>query len=221
MSSKTSLPVINIIAKNPYGETFFVESIEYKASKYKSMDDIRRELSQKLKWPKAIICEYDKNTQEALLVYDAHKKDGKIDWRAYFEEIGLDEVFAATSKKPVTIIAVCYKEAPGLGDEIGEVLNLVEFIKILAYIFVAFYYFIRPFSLLDKKYNVNENFVCGTIRRNRKWKSGFISADNFRFKWIVERSIMQKIGYKKIGKEWVSTIERPYMLPQDIAKENY
>lgn len=171
-----------------------------------------------MKWPDCVICEYDKYTQQSMLVCDAISKNGSINWSLPFWEIDIKDAFAKTSDDMISVIAVYFERAPGLGAGPDTILTFIEFLKILGYLFFAVYYFFFPYKLLLKKYKVNEIFVKDTIKIRTEWNKGFISIDNFRYKNVIEYSIMKKLGYKVVDKKWVNHMVSRYKLPGEIVK---
>ena len=227
MSKRGQIKTINIIAENPYGKTIYAESVCYDSKKYKKLEDISEYIKKKLKWPDCVICKYDNYTQQSMLVCDAISKNGSINWLLPFWEIDIIDAFGKTSDDMISVIAVCFEWTPGLGAGPDTILALIEFLKafieflkILGYLFFAVYYFFFPYKLLLKKYKVNEIFVKDTIKIRTEWDKGFISIDNFRYKNVIEYSIMKKLGYKKVGDKWViNGIER-LKYPFEITAED-
>jgi hypothetical protein len=218
MGNRNQIRTINIIAKNPYGETVYAESVCYDPKKYKKFEDISKHVKKKLKWPDCVICEYDKYTQQSMLVCDAVSKNGSINWSLPFWKIDIEDAFKKTSGNMISVIAVCFEKAPGLGAGPDTILTIIEFLKILGYLFFAIYYFFFPYKLLLKEFKVNEIFAKDTIKMRMKWNKGFISIDNFRYKNVIEHSIMKKLGYEVVDKKWVNHMINRCKLPNEIVK---
>ena len=222
MGNRNRIKTINIIAKNPYGEVTYAESVRFDSKKYKKLEDISEYIKKKLKWPDCVICKYDKYTQQSILVCDAISKNGSINWSLPFWEIDIKDAFGKTSDDMISVIAVCFEWAPGLGAGPDTILTFIEFLKILGYLFFAVYYFFFPYKLLLKKYKVNEIFIKDTIKKRTEWNKGFISIDNFLYKNVIEYSIMKKLGYKKASNKWViSSIERLKYPFEIIAEDSF
>lgn len=209
---------INIIVKTPYGDTIYVKTLVHNSEHVRSIEHIHAILEKELKWPKTIMLQYARDTQQALLVYEAQRKNGKIDWSLNFETLDLPTAFNATGGAPVNVIAVCYEVDVGLGAIDTEKALSTIFQSIRAFSYMARDYF-SPFRALSKKYDISEEYIKETINRSKVWGVGFITTDNLKHQKIIEDSIMRKLGYQKIDKQWVSRVERPTKLPCDIFKE--
>jgi len=195
--------IINIIAENPLGDIVYTESLRYDPKKMKGMCDVRDILVKKLVWPKTVICGYCRRTQQAMLVHDAKCGNGSIDWALKFHELDFETAFTATGAAPITIIAICYEEDIGLGGiGFGDVSHLAKIFKILAWLFLLVYNYVRPYRTLSKKYDISEAYIQETINRCDKWRVGFISTEDFKYKSVIERSIMRKMSYKKNNRQW-------------------
>lgn len=212
---------INIIAKNTFGETIYAESIKY-ASNTANFKEIDKRIKTRLGWPEYIQCEYDRKTKQLITVSQAELTDGKINWSLNFNAINFDDAFVATHSQPITVIAICHKEGGGLGGGIGTVSAIVDLsikiAKIIGYLALAIYYYKKPYKLLTKRYGLDESYIIDTINQRKEWGAGFISIEEFRYKQVIETSIMRRLGYKKIGKEWVSEIDRRSKYPDSIFK---
>ena len=221
MKTKDKARIINIIAKNTFGETIYVESIKY-ASDITSFKEISEHVKKKLGWPEYIQCGYDRKTRQLITVSQAELTDGKINWSLNFNAINFDDAFAATHSQPITVITICHKEGGGLGGGIGTVSAIVDLsiktAKIIGYLALAIYYYKKPYKLLAKRYGLDKSYVIDTIKQRQKWGTGFISIEEFRYKQVIETSIMRRLGYKKIGKEWVSEIDKRSKYPDSIFK---
>lgn len=213
--------IINIIAKNSYGETLYVESISKNLSKYTNINDIGKYIEEKLKWPKCTICRYDKVTQQLLLVYDAVAKKGEIDWNLDTSSIHIDQAVERMDDGIVTIIVICFEGCVGLGCAPESIVTMIEFLRLLAYPILAVYNYIFPFHIMSKKYKISKDFIKDTITIRKNWNVGFISVEDFCYKKIIERSIMKKLGYRKIGQKWNTEINLREKMPEVIIRGDY
>lgn len=212
--------IVNVIVKNPYGDIIYVEAMKCDKKGVKSFEDIRVTIQKRLKWPATIMLGYDLGTQQSLLVYKAQNENGKIDWSLNFNDIDLLSAFCATAGTPVNVVSICFKRDIGLGAAgIGDVLEFVEVVKLLLCAFFIIHTYIFPFRVLSKKYGVDESYIRDTIKRSKSWDIGFISTEDFRYKTVVERSVMNKMRYKRIGEKWVSMTRRPFKFPHDIFRQ--
>ena len=214
-----SKKTLNIIAKNPYGETIYAESLSKNLNSFNKVEDVGQYLREKMTWPDCVICEYDKSTQQLLLVHDAISKKGQINWNLMTGEISIEKAFDAVKNRSITIIGICFEEAPGFGCGPDTILNIIEFLKMVTWLFLAVYNYIFPFKTMSKKYRINESYIKDTILVRESWDKGFLSIDNFRYKNIIERSIMRKLGYRIINKKWVNNYPgRRFKFPNEIIK---
>lgn len=219
MKAPANKKSLNIIAKNPYGETIYAESITKDLNKFKTIEDTGRYLKKKMTWPACVICKYDKSTQQSLLVHDAFSKKGQIDWNLRTEEMNIETAFNASQNHTITIIGICFEKALGLGCTADTILNIIDFLKLIAWFFVAIYSYVFPFRTMHKKYKVNENYVKDTIKISNRWNKGFLSTDNFRHKKIIEYSIMRKLGYRAVDGKWINDrSELRFKFPDEIVK---
>lgn len=203
------MSTINIIAKEESGKICYVKMLEYDSKKMKNFDDVTSFIMKTLKWPKSVFCDYDVDTKQYIIVSNSISRNGQLDWKIDFRKLNFNEVFRFSENPSITVVAVCYPVSLGLGAGVGEVLTWVEFLKIIFSIAIQLYYYIFPYKLLSKKYGFSRSFIVGTISRCRAWRLGFISTEEFKYKKIIEHSIMKKLGYKKTGDKWViNSIER-------------
>lgn len=214
------MPTINIIAKEESGKICYVKMLKYDSKKMKNFDDVVSFIMKTLKWPKSVFCDYDVDTKQYIIVSNSISRSGKLDWKIDFSKLNFKEVFRFSENPSVTVIAACYPVSLGVGAGVGEVLTWVEFLKIIFSIAIQLYYYIFPYKLLSKKYGFSKLFIVGTISRCRAWRLGFISTEEFKYKKIIEHSIMKKLGYKKTGNRWViNNIER-LKYPFEITAED-
>lgn len=209
--------VINIIAKNPNSETIFTETL-YNDGSLKTLADLETYELKRTKWAQAIFCGFDRSTQQSILVYNSQKNDGQINWKTDFDKIPIATALCATAPRPITIIAACYEEAPGFGELSDDILNVAEFLKILLFVLTALHHYIFPFRFLAKKYQLPEDYIRETICQSNTWSIGFISTESFKYKRLVERSVMKKLGYRKSGDKWALKSEAPSKLPYEIMR---
>ena len=203
------MSTINIIAKEGSGKICYVKMLKYDSEKMKNFDDVTSFIMKTLKWPKSVFCDYDVDTKQYIIVSNSISRNGQLDWKIDFRKLNFNEVFRFSENPSITVVAVCYPVSLGLGAGFGEVLTWVEFLKIIFSIAIQLYYYIFPYKLLSKKYGFSRSFIVGTISRCRAWRLGFISTEEFKYKKIIEHSIMKKLGYKKTGDKWViNSIER-------------
>lgn len=59
-----------------------------------------------------------------------------------------------------------------------------------------------------------------TIKHCKTWRLGFISTEEFKYKKIIEYSIMRKLGYKKTGDKWVINSMERLKYPFEITRED-
>lgn len=203
------MSTINIIAKEGSGKICYVKMLEYDLKKMKNFDDVTSFIMKTLKWPKSVFCDYDVDTKQYIIVSNSISRNGQLDWKIDFRKLNFNKFFRFSENPSITVVAVCYPVSLGLGAGVGEVLMWVEFLKIIFSIAIQLYYYIFPYKLLSKKYGFSKSFIVGTISRCRAWRLGFISTEEFKYKKIIEHSIMKKLGYKKTGDKWViNSIER-------------
>lgn len=214
------MSTINIIVKNEFGEICYVTTLKYNSKKMKDFDDIVSFVIRTLRWPKSVFCDYDAKTKQRIIVNDSMNKTGQLDWKIDFSKLKFKEVSRSNANSSITVIAVCYPVSVGLGSGIGEVLTCAEFLKIIFSIALRLYYYIFPYKLLSKKYNFSKLFIMDTIKHCKTWRLGFISTEEFKYKKMIEYSIMRKLGYKKTGDKWVINSMERLKYPFEIIRED-
>ena len=214
------MSTINIIAKEGSGKICYVKMLKYDSEKMKNFDDVTSFIMKTLKWPKSVFCDYDVDTKQYIIVSNSISRNGQLDWKIDFRKLNFNEVFRFSENPSITVVAVCYPVSLGLGAGVGEVLTWVEFLKIIFSIAIQLYYYIFPYKLLSKKYGFSRSFIVGTISRCRAWRLGFISTEEFKYKKIIEYSIMRKLGYKKTGDKWVINSMERLKYPFEITRED-
>lgn len=216
---KGNKPIINIIVKNKYGETINVESIT-NTSKLKTTEDAGNYIMKKMKWPVCFDCGYDKAIQQRLLVRDAESKQGSIDWLLRTDDFSISEALAASFNNSVTLIVICYEQFPELGC-LDDAFSLLEYFLKLVFVIVSLLYnYFSPYKQLMKEYKVDKSFINDTIKLRRHWDKGFISSRKIRFKGVIERSIMKKLGYRIINGRWTvkNDIDIRFKFPYEIMR---
>ena len=214
------MSTINIIAKEESGKVYYVETIKYDPEEMKDFDDIVSFIIKTLKWPKSVFCDYDVDTKQRILVNNSISKIGQLDWKINFNKLNFKEVFSFSEISSITVIALCYPVPLGLGSGVSEVLTCVEFFKSILLMIQRLYYYIFPYKLLSKKYGFSKLFIVGTITRCGIWRLGFISTEEFKYKKMIEHSIMRKLGYKKAGGKWMNDNISRLKYPFEIIGED-
>lgn len=214
------MSTINIITKEESGKVYYVKALKYDPKKMKDFDDVIAFIIKTLKWPKSVYCNYDAKTIQCIIKNDALNKTGQLDWKINFSKLKFKDAFRLNGNSPITIVAVCYPVAIGLGSGIDEELGYVELSKIIFSIIRCLYYCVFPYKLLLRKYNFSRLFIADTIKQCEVWRLGFISTEEFRYKKIVEYSIMKKLRYNKVGDRWIANSIERCKYPFEIIRED-
>lgn len=214
--------LINIIVRDTKGNNKYSESILY--NRYEksliNLEDIGTYITEKFNSDISPYCCYDFKTRCKILYGKAKENNDFIDWKTDFYNISIKDAFHYIYNTPITIIVI--DSEFGIGNATGlSLLDKIQILQIIISIVKKIYVLIKiaksPFKELKKKYHVEENMIKETILLGSEWKFGFISVEEIKNKNLIEKSIMKKLGYKKVKSKWVKIKETPF----DIDKLYY
>lgn len=214
--------LINIIVRdingnNKYSESIFYDDCEKKLVK---LEDVGNYITEKFNSNISPCCCYDFKTKCKIIYAKAKENNDFIDWKTDFYNISIKDAFHYIYNNPITIIVI--DSEFGIGNATGlSLLDKIQILQIIISIVKKIYVLIKiaksPFKELKKKYHVEENMIKETILLGSEWKFGFISVEEIKNKNLIEKSIMKKLGYKKVKSKWVKIKETPF----DIDKLYY
>ena len=214
---------INIICKDPEGNTVFVKNIKYKEkiSKPKDIKEIV-EKDKKIKLDRYFI-DYDNSTKAKYIVSKAKRHKKIINWDIDFDNISINDVFETTNSNSVNIVLV---EVIGeFGGAVGaNIVNELLYTVIISFVIKLIK---KICSVITIKFNPYKNFIKNNelfykeefikkvICLEETWPEGFITNKNIDNKKCIEKTIMKKLGYIKQQKKWIRGINYHYKYPDE------
>lgn len=201
---------INIIVRNEKNLVEDLVSLKYDSKKFKNFNMVSEYLQKKYKKKcEYYECEYDIECKKEY-IYCLTKKNKSIDLDIDFSELEFEEYYRITKTDTLTINSVRGSGGIGAVEEIIKILEILiflwsllkNFINLIKSLLVYFF----PFYNIKKEYDYGKNFICDIILKSENWNYGFLNLEKIKFKKLLEKSIMRKLGYELKNKKWVSGV---------------
>ena len=145
----------------------------------------------------------DEQTEKSMIIYYA-KKNNQINWFIDFKKIKVKNFFIGLNRNEIF-----FNTVGGYGST-GTIGILAFIFKIIKAVFSLLMNLYKLFKFLSYKKmeqftGRSKDFIVEVITSDEKWKCGFISFNDFKFKSFVEFFIMTDLGYKKRKGTWIES----------------
>lgn len=146
--------------------------------------------------------EYDIKIEKDIIYYLAIK-NGSINWNPDYNMFDIQDLFKINNEDEILIRAY-----PGIGGVFNELILpviLSAIYDVLKFIVLNIFKLSNAISykMLYKQTFKEKDYINEIILRSNKWKKGFITDNDFKFKSFCEKNIMKKLNYKINNGYWM------------------